>query len=197
MRPALPLSLSRLEREFLKHVARRPAGGWACPRATALLMLAAGRPPSEVAEIFRISRNTVTNWKWRWLRSGPTSILDRPRPGRPPQAGRSYLRKLLKAVRKDPRTLGYAFARWTAPRLAEYMARKTGVALSPEWVGDLLAMHGFVWRRTKRTIRNLPSRGAVRRARRALRRLKKGLSSPAWSTNSSSGTGFGSTSCRW
>ncbi len=94
----------------------------------------------------------------RWRQSGLAGLQDAPRPGRPPRADATYVRQLVAAVQKDPRQLGFAFTRWTTARLAEHLRQQTGVALSPDWVGELLRMHGFVWRQAKRTTRHLADR---------------------------------------
>jgi hypothetical protein len=77
--------------------------------------------------------------------------------------------------------------------LAEYLFQKTGIRLTPHWVREQLRRKGFVWRRTKRTIRNLQDAKLKERAQKALRRLKKGLSAREPSTNSGSPMGFDST----
>lgn len=99
---------------------------------------------------------------------------------------------MLWAVEKDPRTLGFAFSRWTAPRLAEYLREQTGILVTAQWLAELLRTQGYVWRRTKRTLRNLQDPAAVKRAARRIRRLKRGL----WTQTptSSSGSATASTS---
>jgi transposase len=67
----------------------------------------------------------------------------------------AYARVLKQTVQQDPRRLGYAFVRWTAPRLAEYLRQRTGIGISPRWVRGLLKAQGFVWRKAKLTTRNL------------------------------------------
>ena len=161
-------------------------------RATALLLLAAGVSAVEILQSLGISRNTLVNWKRRWVRQKHFGLDDAPREGRPPRMSSKHLRLLLRAVRRDPRHLGYAFARWTAPRLAEYVAQESNVRVTPAWISELLRRNGFVWRRTKRTMRNLQDRSATEKAWRALQRLKKGLWSPA--LNSSSGSPMASAS---
>lgn len=101
---------------------------------------------------------TVHECRRRWRHSGLEGLKDAPRPGRPPRADAAYIHLLVSAAQKDPRQLGFAFTRWTAPRLAEYLRRQTGVELSADWVGELLRTHGFVWRRAKRTTRHLANR---------------------------------------
>jgi len=165
-------------------------------RIVALLMLAAQVPLKKIVQGLSITRATLVNWKHRWLERRHFGLADAPRAGRPPEADAVYVRDLVRVVLRDPRDFGYAFTRWTAPRLAEYMGEQTDVWLTPEWISELLRMHGIVWRKTKRTIRNLQNRTATKRTQKALRRLKKGLWSRRPITNSGSRTGSDSNSSR-
>jgi hypothetical protein len=77
------------------------------------------------------------------------------------------------------------------------MAKETGVELSPDRVTALLRKYDVVWRRTKRTIRNLQDPEEVRAAKKRLAWLKK---RPARRTPASSyglQMGQGSTYCPW
>lgn len=142
-------------------------------RALIVLLSAAGESGATISTALGVTRRTISNTRVRWRRGALESLLDAPRAGRPPRAGPEYVARLLVAVVSDPRSFGYAFTRWTAPRLAAYLEATTGTRLSAAAIAALLRRHGFVWRRTKRTIRNLRDEGAVKRARRALQRLKK------------------------
>lgn len=98
---------------------------------------------------------SVRETRRRWRREAYEGLYDRPHTGRPPRADGRYRRLLGRVVLTDPRKLGYSFAHWTAPRLATYMEEQTGVGLCDDWVRMLLKSLGFVWRKTKLTIRNL------------------------------------------
>jgi transposase len=158
-------------------------------RIAALLMSARGVGGEEIAVTLGITRRTVTNLRARWNAEGMRSLVDRPRSGRPARADASYRAALRRAVRRDPRRMGYTFTRWTAPRLAAHLAHETGVSLSAPRVAALLHQAQFVWRRTKRTLRNLQDPEEVERDRRRLLRLKKTPSRAA--RTSSSGTAMG------
>jgi transposase len=138
-------------------------------------MMATQLPLVQIAQGFTVTSATLINWKHRWLKRRHFGLADAPRSGRPSKADARYVKELLRVVRRDPRELRYAFTRWTAPRLAQYLGEETGVWLTPQWITELLRTHGIVWRKTKRTIRNLQKRAATERARKALQRLKKGL----------------------
>lgn len=190
------LQLKRGDRRRLQRIAKsereRPATR---TRALVLLLSDAGQSGEEIAALLGITRRTVTNTRGRWRKRGVEGLPDAPRTGRPPLADAAYVRLLLRTVERDPRDLGYAFARWTAPRLAAYMAGETEVDLTAGWVAEILKTRGYVWRRTKRTTRNLQDPGAVARARRKLLRLKRGRHCTTPTSNSGSPTECASTSC--
>lgn len=182
----LAIRLSSSEKSFLKRLGKETCQPRTWARAVCLLMLAAGDPVSKVAGLLSVSLNTVTRWKQRWLRRGRRGLADGRRCGRPPKATPSYLAELLRVARRNPRKMGYAFSRWTAPRLSQYLALKTRIRFCPQWITELLRRRDIVWRRTKRTIRNLQNPGELKRSRLELNRLKRGRSSPGRTTNSGS-----------
>jgi len=193
MSSPLIVRLTRFQRKFLKRQRRRARSNRARDRITAMLLLAAGVPMLKILESLSITRTTLLRWKHRWLKRRLFGFEDAERSGRPPKATSRYVQAMLRLVPRDPREFGYVFTRWTAPRLAQYLGETTGIWLTPAWVSELLRQHGIVWRKTKRTIRNLQNRAAKKRAQKALRRLKKGLCDPEPITNSGSPTGSGST----
>lgn len=142
-------------------------------RALIVLLSAAGQSGEAIAVTLGVTRRTISTTRTHWRQEGFASLLDAPRAGRPPRADADYIARLLEVVERDPRTYGYAFTRWTAPRLAACLEATTGVRLAAATVSELLRRHGFVWRRTKPTIRNLQDERAIARARRTLRALKK------------------------
>lgn len=144
-------------------------------RATVLLMTDTGIGKTAISKLLGISIRTVIRIRRRWRRCGLNGLADLKRPGRPPLANGNYLRKLTNIVEKDPRNFGYAFRRWTAPRLSEYMSQKTGIRVTSRWITKLLHRSGFVWKRTKQTTVNLTRSTDIRRAYNQLERLKKGL----------------------
>lgn len=194
MSATTPLRLTPSEYSRLDALRRRTRCKRVWLRVTALFLLSGGQAVGRVAGALGVSRGTIFNWKKRWFKRQPLS--DRPHPGARPRAGPEYQRLLVRIALEDPRRRGFVFARWTAPRLSEYLARKTGVRLSTKWVRVLLKRHGVVWRRTKRTTRNLQDPVAFRRAQRALWRLKRGVWSRTPRTSCGSETASDSISSR-
>lgn len=143
-------------------------------RATQILMTAGGQSAEQIAEVLGVTSRTVQNIRSRWRTESFTGLYDAARPGTPPKATPAYHKLLIQTVVKDPRELGFAFSRWTCPRLAEYLRQRTAIELTAGWVGELLRTFGFVWRKSKRTIRNLQDPKEYALAAKRLKRLKKG-----------------------
>ena len=154
------IRLTVQERRELQRLARgEDQSGRASQRATVILMSANGSSGREIARLLGRGLRTVREIRRRWRREGYQGLHDEPRSGRPRRADKKYVRLLRQVVKTDPREMGYCFAHWTAPRLAEYLKQRTGVGLCDDHVRRLLKGLGFVWRKTKLTIRNLQNRG--------------------------------------
>lgn len=160
------LRLTREEREELQRISRSDdEPSRSRQRAAIILMSAEGFGAKAIGNALGVGKRTVRRTRRRWRREAFDGLYDAARPGRPRQATAKSLRLLDRIVRTDPRNLGFAFCHWTAPRLAEYLSLRTEVGLSEDRVRDLLKARGFVWRKTKLTIRNRgnPEKKGVRR----------------------------------
>ena len=92
-----------------------------------MVLLAAERhlTAAQIAEIVRASEETVRRWLKRYLAEGVEGLRDEPQPGAPRRVTEEYLKRMIHAVRRRPRSLGMAFSLWTLQRLADYMAEST------------------------------------------------------------------------
>jgi transposase len=77
------------------------------------------------------------------------------------------------AVLTNPLTLGYGFSTWSAGRLAEHLAKITGIRFSSDQLIRLLHRHGFSVHRPKHTLKGKRDEAAYEKAKKALIRLKK------------------------
>lgn len=185
-----PVRVTALQRRRLQAIVRSTdASPRARQRATVILMSAEDMGGEEIARTLGVTRRTVTNIRTRWRLRGLPGLQDRPRSGRPPLADEAYRTELRRVVELDPRSLGYAFVRWTAPRLSAHLAKRSGVHLSTSQLFRLLHGQRFVWRRTKRTLRNLQDAAAVAQTQDLLARLKKKPLRRMRPSNSGSATG--------
>src|SRR5688572_1309980 len=98
----IELSFSTSDKKALLQLRRKAPTLRAWNRVTGLLLLAAGVCVSEILQSLGISRNTLVNWKQRWLSKKHFGLDDAPREGRPARMSPKHLRVLLRAVRRDP-----------------------------------------------------------------------------------------------
>ena len=96
-------------------------------------------------------------------------------PGRPSRANTKFLQQMGEAVKTNPLTLGYGFSTWSAGRLAEHLAKATGIRFSSDQIIRLLHRHGFSVHRPKHTLKGKRDEIAYEKAKKALIRLKKKL----------------------
>jgi len=122
-------------------------------RALALLWLADGRPVAEVAELLRVSRQSVYNWVDRFERRDGQGLrarlLDAPRSGRPATASGIIDPLIAEVIDTDPRELGYRSTNWTAGLLVRYLKRSHGIEVSRRSVGLAIDRLGIRWKRPR------------------------------------------------
>src|SRR6266851_993976 len=95
-RPTSPLSLSDDELETLKQWARRPKTSQAlAQRARIILACAEGKNNTEVADRWRVTKQTVGKWRTRFLNKRLDGLLDEPRPGTPRRLSDAQVERVL------------------------------------------------------------------------------------------------------
>jgi transposase len=99
-----------------------------------LLAVEKGLSAPAIASIVREGEETVRRWMKRYMAEGIEGLQDEPRPSAAPKMTAAYEQQLLQTVRQRPRSLGQDFSMWTLQRLASYMAKQTGIRLSPECI---------------------------------------------------------------
>lgn len=110
----------------------------------------------------------------RLYRSGGIKALHPIKPpGRPSRASPEFLQQMRETIRTNPLTLGYGFSTWSAGRLAEHLAKVTGIHFSSDQLIRLLHRHGFSFHRPKHTLKGRRDEAAYEKARNSLVRLKK------------------------
>jgi transposase len=144
--------------------------------ATIILMTDGGGTKTSISSELGCSPATVDNVRRRYRERGLAG-LEHVRPtGRPSRATAFYRAALRKAVQTPPQTLGFGFSVWSANRLASYLARQTGITLKEDRLRVVLREEGFSFQRPKHTMKGKRDEVAYEKARRRLKRLKKGLS---------------------
>lgn len=110
-----------------------------------LLLLAAGKNPTEIAEFLFCSRSSV----YRTVKAYRAGELDRqPDDQSPPRLSR-WQKKLRSLIKLSPRVFGWCRVRWSCATLAVTLAVLTQVEVSRETVRLELKAADYVWKRAK------------------------------------------------
>ena len=131
-------------------------------RAHAILLSAKGYPINQLADIFDVDRETITNWLNRFDQDRINGLENKPRSGRPPSINRTDVAKVLDEVRQAPRQLKTVIAR---------LSGSFSVSLST--IKRLLKRHGYRWRRARRSLKSQRDETAFRQAQAELKALQK------------------------
>jgi len=89
-----------------------------------------------IARELQVSRQSVSRWYHECQQGGAPALEGAGRAGRKPKMDGRQQRRLAAALRRGARAHGFGSDRWTLDRVAELIARRTGVAYH----------RGHVWR---------------------------------------------------
>ncbi|MFN7928896.1 MAG: helix-turn-helix domain-containing protein [Blastocatellia bacterium] len=150
------MKLSYKERSELEAILKSRASGEIHQRAQALLLLDEEESATDVAELLRVSRQTVYNWVARFEQRATWHLIERladaPRSGRPVTA-KGVIEPLIDSViDSDPRDYGYNSTVWTADLLRRYLndSHQEGVGLRS--VGYALERLAIRWKHPRHTL---------------------------------------------
>jgi putative transposase len=166
--------LTDAEWDALDHLRFGTADAEVFRNATMILMTAVGRSKTSIAEDLGCSPGTVDNVRQRYRQRGLEGLKRRKPPGPKPRATAEYRAALRGAVQTPPQSLGFGFSVWSAARLGAYLKQKTGIALTADRVRRILHEEGYSFQRPKHTMKGKRNEAAYEKARRQLKRMKKG-----------------------
>ena len=179
MPTAITVSLAVGERAQLERLVKSTKDPRLIFRGQVVLMSAGGKSVREIRQVTGFQPATITKWRKRYVAEGAEGLYDRLRPGGKPKVTPVYLNQLRRTVMRSPRKMGYAFTVWTGERLAEFLAMKTGIRITGDWVLELLKHQlNFSHQRPKHTLKGKRDEKKYRLATKELETLKKGLSWP-------------------
>ena len=176
--PRFVRSLAAKERRQIEELFRRGPNARVRRRAQAVRLSAMGYTVPQVVEILGCNRQTVHNWFNAFEAGGCEALFDSPRSGRPVMATIDYRRRLVRAVKTNPRDLSYPFTVWTVTRLRAHMAKEMNILLSESRVRQIMKEEGLVFKRPKHTLAGKRDEDAFAEVRDILDRAKKGHWNP-------------------
>src|SRR6516225_2788622 len=112
-------------------------------RGLAVARVCEGKSPALVAEFLGIHPSSVRKWWKAYQRHGAIGLRAKPHPGRLPKLTPNRQRLVLNWLRKNPKSFGFANELWTAPRVAQVIQRKWGIAFHPCYVNAWLTQRGI------------------------------------------------------
>jgi transposase len=159
--------------ELEELVSHTPSAKERC-RAQALLGIAEGSDVGEVAELLKVSRQTIYNWLSRFQQRAELELrarlLDSPRLGRPRSASGTIDELVAAVIDGDPRQFGYHATVWTAPLLSRYLHDRHGIEVSDRTVSRAIDRLDISWKRPRHELGLRPKTW----------RQSKGGSNAAW-----------------
>jgi transposase len=142
-------------------------------RAHILLLLAAGHPWSQIADMLFTSPRTISRWKGRFERKGVEAVCDSSR-GRPVVLGVWWVAVVIRWVlAKTPRDFGFLRSRWSCATLVLLLWEEQRIAVSAETIRRHLRREQIVWRRPRPVLG--PRDPEYEQKLRKIRRLLAGL----------------------
>ena len=107
-------------------------------RMEAARLLREGLSQSEVARELGVHRQSVSRWARELEQSGVRALRKAQRTGRPPKLSPVQLRDLERALKRGPEVCGYVSGLWTAARVRDLIAERTGVRYHEDHVWRIL-----------------------------------------------------------
>src|SRR5216683_7430188 len=144
---------------------RRDFEGLERRRMEAAQLLKQGVSQSEVARRLGVHRQSVIRWARQLAQSGRAGLKQAGRAGRKPKLSASQLRKIERALKRGPETLGYASGLWTAGRVRELIEDQCAVRYHEAHVWRILRQPGWSCQR--------PTGRALERDEEAIRYWKR------------------------
>jgi len=166
---ALTIRHTAQTREELLALAEKAPGAWLGIKIAVLILLLEGYRPTFLAQLFGLSRMSLTRWVRRLNREGVAGVLEQARPGRPTQLTARVRRQLLTGLEQSPERYGLPRAAWDGPTLRLHLRRRFGVPLQVRQAQNWL--HRLGYRLTRAGYVYL--QGKAKEAEKFRRQLKK------------------------
>ncbi len=145
-----PLTLTAWQRRRLRSQLHQTQDARLYRRTLAILEVAQGQSPTQVAKALGVSRRMVYYWIEDYTqRHDLADLILEYSPGRPTlwtEEARTLVQELLT---RSPSERGYYAVNWTIPLLQEELHQGTGFRLSDDTIRRELHRLGYVWKRPR------------------------------------------------
>jgi transposase len=138
-------------------------------RAHAILLSARRYSIDQIADIYQVDRDRVSEWLNWWDEFHFDGLDDDPRSGRPPKLTAEEEQQAIDLTLTEPRSLRQGLSA---------IATKIGQTISRDTLKRLLAEDAFVWKRLRRSLRSFRSEDEFRVAQAELIELRAASLAP-------------------
>jgi transposase len=157
------IALSQEERITLEELFKKHWNARQRMRAHALLLSDRRFQIKEIANIYRVDRDTVSGWFDQWEQLGIVGVQDDPRPGRPPKLGpeeQERVRQLFKVQARSAKTI-----------VGEIL-KQTGKQVSPDTIKRIGRKAKLLWTRIRTSLKSQRDPVAFNQAKEELHALQ-------------------------
>lgn len=158
------------QHEQLKEIMKSQAPQRKRMRAHAILLSARHYSINQIADIYQVDRDRVSEWLDWWEQYQFDGLDDDPRSGRPPKLTEKEQKKAVKITLKEPRSLKQGLSK---------IAEKIGKTISRDTLKRMLEVNDFIWKRMRRSLKSLRNEDDFRAAQAELAKLRAQSLDPA------------------
>jgi len=155
---------------------RRNFAGLEKRRLKAARLFAKGKSRAEVARALEVSWPAVDNWHQAWQQEGEPGLEAAGRAGRKPKLTSTQLAQVEQELLRGPLAHGYATILWTLPRIADLIAKLTGVKYHPGHVWRILRALDWSLQRPEHRAKERDDEAIMRWQKRRWPQRKRGRS---------------------
>ena len=130
--------LTPAQKEKLQNALKTSNSPLLTQRILILLLMNDGKTYAEISDFIGCSQRTVAKVCRHADPDNLETLKDNRKKGNYQKATEAYIQLLMETIETKPKEKGYEFSRWTAARLATYLAEQTGIELSGEQVRRIL-----------------------------------------------------------
>jgi transposase len=116
-------------------------------RIHALVSIIEDKAVSEVAEMFRLSIQTIYNYISAFVLNRLDSLVYHCPPGRPRKLTKTQRQVLAKLIERGPEKAGYDCGCWDTVLIQDLIYTRFGVEYNPHYVAELLKNMGFSYQK--------------------------------------------------
>jgi len=119
-------------------------------RIRAILAVAEGKEVADIADILRVSKESVRQWFIKYLTGGLKALRTVIKgKGRPSNLTKTQKRQLEELIKGGPQNAGFPGACWRSPMIQDLIYREFGVFYSAKYISELLKNLGFSYQKAR------------------------------------------------